>query len=181
MYEQSYEDYMRMVLGYQPNREEGCMPCSTYQNFQMPTNIHINNINNTSTELDNLYPNIFHILKPIVEKVCNENTKAMCKEVLEEMTDTIYHIVEEREEITTITETKVTTKSMENRNSSKTENRLDSKNSTSQNFLLRDLIKILILNRIFNQNRPPRPGPGPRPPFPGPNPRPPMPRIYDYI
>lgn len=65
-----------------------------------------------------------------------------------------------------------------------------------RNRLLRDLIRILILNRIIRPgrpgpNRPPfRPGPGnppfgPRPPMPGgpgfgPGPRPPMPRFDNY-
>ena len=56
-----------------------------------------------------------------------------------------------------------------------------------RNTLLRDLIRILILNRLIRPgrpNRPPyRPGPGgpigPRPGFPGMPPRPPMPRVED--
>lgn len=46
----------------------------------------------------------------------------------------------------------------------------DEKRGGPNNPLLRDLIKILLLNQLIH-NRPPRPG---RPPFPGP-PRPPRP------
>lgn len=50
--------------------------------------------------------------------------------------------------------------------------------SRARNNTLRDLIKILILNRLLGiGGRPPRPNPPQRPPFPGPGPRPPiMPR-----
>lgn len=46
--------------------------------------------------------------------------------------------------------------------------------SRPNNYLLRDLIKILILNQLLGRPQPPRPGPG-RPPFPGPGPLPPRP------
>lgn len=45
----------------------------------------------------------------------------------------------------------------------------EEKRSTPGNPILRDLIKILVLNQLIN-NRPPRPG---RPPMPPPPPRPP--------
>ncbi len=76
-----------------------------------------------------------------------------------------------------------------NRNSSEKNNETGEMRSPSsfnqqqrRNPLLRDLIRILIINRLLNPNRPPfRPGhrPGPRPPMQGPGygPRPPMPRM----
>lgn len=185
MYNQSYEDYMRMVLGYQPVSNDGCMTCNTYMPQQ--------NIESTQvdSDLQELYPNIYKILKPVIQKVCMENTRPMCREVLEDMTETVYRIVEEKEEVTTTASvtktTTTTTKSIENRNTNtnsntganvRAENRVEPRRD---NFLLRDLIRILILNQLLNQNRPPRPRPGPRPHFPGGPGRPPMPRMYDYI
>lgn len=66
---------------------------------------------------------------------------------------------------------RVEEKSKEISTSSNRQNRI-------RNNTLRDLIKILILNRLLGiGGRPPRPNPPHRPPFPGPGPRPPiMPR-----
>lgn len=194
MYNQSYEDYMRNVLGYNPMPDNNCMPCDTYDNYRMfnpmmmsaPTQMPMQN----TDEIEQLYPDIYRIINPMVCKICSENTRPICREVVEEMTDTIYRQVESTE----ITVTKAV--KVESRNGDvKNPNAKDDMQETrQQNFLLRDLITILILNQILRGERPhhrppmpgprpPMPGPGPRPPrppFPG-MPRPPMPRDYFYM
>lgn len=162
MYNQSYEDYMRSVLGY------SCMPEEnpTYDNY-MP--YPAMNSNNVVEEMDceELYPDIYRIINPMVCKACNENVKPITKEVVEEITEMIYQAVETTEMQVKVKQTKVELKNGDVRNPNVKKE--DLPETRQQNFLLRDLIKILVLKQLLQNNRPPRP------PFPGPNPNPPRP------
>ena len=179
MYDQSYEDYMRSVLGY------NCNPCmdnnTTYEDYGMystmntPMNMNMNSFN--AAELEAMYPEIYRIVNPMVCKACDMNTKPICEQTIDEMTAEIYASIEVQE----VDTKQVREEKVENRNgdvknpNAKTEIR----ETRQQNFLLRDLIKILILNRILGGGgrppRPPFPGPGPVPPRPPMPPRPPRP------
>ena len=135
-----YEEYMRSVLGYQPMNTYDM----NYNNMEMNT-IQIQ-------ELENCYPEIYRIIYPMVQKACNQNTRPITRELIDNMTDEIYFAIEDKELI-------------ENRNKDESlENRQIRRNTN-----LNDLIRILILRELLG-----RPGfPGGRPPRPRP-PRPPM-------
>lgn len=243
MYYQNYEDYMRSILGY-PLQEQR-MYENTYADYS--------NINDEldlqmprySSEIMNLYPEIYKIVNPMVCKLCQANTKPICRELIEQMTDEIYlnlesdpsqyagdvvnvqvNLPDSREDSKTRirTDSRVNSKanlrtdmgtkqeekiksqsknlgfnnSLNNRSAkdSSQELALASANTIGtgekassrvaenrqfgrRNNILRDLIKILILNQLLGGgNRPPRPPHHPRPPFPGGpghNPRPPRP------
>lgn len=158
MYDETpYEEYMRSVLGYRPM----CCNEDIYSNndyYIMPmSNMQINN-----NELEELYPEIYKRVYPLVCNECNNVVMPLKHEVLEQMTENVYKSIE--------IDLKIETK-----NVSKQEDR---QIGTNNNFL-RDLIRILILQKIIGGgHRPPMPPRPPRPPFPGgpnPGPRPPRP------
>ena len=160
-------------------------------NANVNTNSNIN-----IAKIRKMYPDIYVILNPMVEKTLSENAnKEITEEVLEAMTNQIYDSLEED----MIANTKVASN-----NNSIQENKNRNLNKTSQvstpitaasnlnktavrrigNPTLRDLIKILLINKLLeNFNRNNRPGsPGNRMPRPMPRqdyrpPIMPMPRV----
>ena len=192
MYYQSYEDYMRSVLGYQMEGQD------TYQmNYFEDTRNCIMPYQNTK-ELEDCYPEIYRMINPIVCEVCDRCNGPVTKDTVENMVEEVCKRIEINNEISI----KI---NIDNRNSEKeTENRVNTIRANSNksinneqvrktsevenrqikqnNPFLRDLIRILILNRLlgggFFPGRPPRVMPPMRPPFPG-GPRSPMNRDYD--
>ena len=185
MYYQNYEDYMRQVLGYPINDPNICETYdyrneNTYLSNQVQNNL-------TEAEIKALYPDSYNVIYPLVCRACETNNEPISKSVVDKMTDDVYKLVERNETVVNI---KIETQNRESNQVSarqetkreltpkrtpiKTENR---ETRQSNNPLLRDLIKILILQRLLGGGviAPPRPIP-PRPPFPpvGPG-RPPFP------
>ena len=169
----NYEDYMRSVLGYQGG--------DIYTNTYNPQNSYyydIPMITNDYTMDENddfnmFYPEIYKLIYPMVCKICNQNmNREITKDLIDKMTDEIY-LNFEAEDIQN-SNTRVALKKGDVRNPNAKEN--DMRQETRQrNFMLRDLIKILILrelikqrkksmnvNRYYQPYRPPMP---PRPPI----------------
>jgi len=194
VYYQNYEDYMRSVLGY---------PMENRNTYGMET--FGGQFNNTMTyrdtrELEECYPEIYKMINPIVCEVCDRHSNVSTRDEVESMVEEVYQKLIVNNEIAIQI-------NIDNRSSEKAENRVDNNVKTNSNRtinnesvrqtrevenrqrrpndnqFLRDLIRILILNRLlgggFFPSRPSRP----RPPFPGgPGgmmPRPPMQRDYD--
>lgn len=185
MYYQNYEDYMRQVLGY-PINDPNIYETYDYRNENTYSSNQVQN-NLTEAEMKALYPDSYNIIYPLVCKACEANNEPISKSVVDKMTDDVYKLVERNETVVNI---KIEAQNRENsRVSSRQEmkreltpKRTPIKTETREtrqpnNPLLRDLIKILILQRLFGGGAitPPRPMP-PRPPFPpvGPG-RPPFP------
>ena len=224
MYYNDYEDYMRNVLGYNNMRD------NTYSYFNRDT---------SNSNIEQMYPEIYKIINPMVCRACDNNTQPISEYMVEQMTDDIYDNVVNRVEIQNVINLNIGTtrdddmevvlnreednsrngsvnnntqqnrsgasfsnnalnNSSQNNSLSKTSSNViaskvtesevrETRSPRRRNTLLRDLIRILILNRLIRPgrpNRPPyRPGPGgpmrPRPGFPGMPPRPPMPRVED--
>lgn len=189
MYYQNYEDYMWSVLGY-PTRHEVYEQNYSNCNYQ-----------NTS-QLEELYPEIYRIINPIVCEVCNRCNKPVDRNVLESMVNEVSQRVELNNEIsikinidnrttqkevvdnrTVKTNTSKNVMSEQSRKVQETQDR----QRRPQNPLLNDIIRILILNQLLggkfpgNMQRPPRP-PFPEgqvpPPFAGNPAIPPRPRAY---
>ena len=180
MYYQSYEDYLRDLECYRQ------MP--TYNNYyaQYQRNVEIPN----DDDVEKLYPDVYKIIYPMVNKACNQHRGKITDDVVSRISNEIYSNLEINEVENDVR--------IENRNAQATKNtRLESsktENETRQrrpNNLLRDLVRILVIRELLGggrrPNRPPFPGRPPypgrpplpgRPPFPG-GPRPPMPRS-DY-
>lgn len=167
MYYQSYEDYMRDVLGY---------PRNTY-NYQY-------NTRKTNAEVEKLYPEIYRTVYPMVCKACNQYNGQITEELIERLTDEVYVNLETMQEVRTEKPVSPISKTITKTSIVKNETRKeDETRQRRPNNNLKDLIKILIIRELLGlpqrPGRPPFPGPGPRPPFPGGGPRPPMPRNND--
>lgn len=200
MYYQNYEDYMRSVLGYPIE------PANTYESYDYLMSPYersqsYSNQPGYNNEILELYPDIYRVVNPMVCKICENNTKPITRQLVDQMTDEIYMNLESQPEANTIINVKVNTQSsIEKNNRSSNESNVTSSSSSRSkssyekvdsreskdsmenredgqrrpnNNVLRDLIRILILNRLLGgpiNNIPPRPRP-PRPPM-----RPPYPR-----
>ena len=184
MYYETYDDYIRSILGY-PNN-------NMYNTNSRENDYMYSAQNNSSEELEQYYPEIYKIIYPMVSKSCDNNSSPITRELIENMTDEIYFAVESDNEIdlniTINNEVRNnnsevqsnSTQSIKNRNISNTkdknitikeEHRKDKENREDRrirNNTLRDLIKILIIRQLL-RNRPNRPN------FPHQPPRPPRP------
>lgn len=81
MYNQSYDEYIRNVLGY-PNFN------SNYQ-IQEYRNL----------ELEDCYPEIYKIVYPMVQKRCQNLSQSISKERIDEIVEELYSNIENRENI----------------------------------------------------------------------------------
>ena len=171
MYQESYEDYIRSILGY-PNygyNNDNRMP-NQYQS--MPVN----------SELEACYPEIYKVVYPMVRKACYENTSPLTEELIDQLTDEIYLSVENDNEINvTINLGNEVGGNINNRSKSANipekpkENRGEDRQFRNRG--LQDLIRILLIRELLGRpgnpgHRPPRPPMEPgrppmRPPFPG--------------
>lgn len=172
-----YEEYMRNVLGY--NQIPNNIYTGAYDNFYYEQQYR-NDYNIANNEiLENMYPEIYKIIYPMVCKICMQNNhREITRDLVERMTDEVYSNIEPDDRTTNINNTRTTLKNGDVRNPNAKEPEI--RNETRQNnFMLRDLIKILILRELIKQNRPGGPiQQPPRPPIRPPmNQRPPW-RIY---
>ena len=165
---QNYEEYMRSVLGYSPI---GNIYTDTYDGrndyyYDMPDNI-------LNRNLDMYYPEIYKIVYPMVCKICNQNmNREITEDMIDNMTDEIYRNVEDVGTELSVQANKMQTplKNGDVRNPNAKEPEI--RETRQRNFLLRDLIRILILRVLSRPNRPPYRPPvrPPRPPRPPRNP-----------
>jgi len=181
MYNQSYEEYLRSVLGYNNQQEI----YNNYNNLYTFPELNYYRIpGNTMANTENLedeYPEIYKIVYPMVQKVCERNyNKQMSARLIEDMTNEIYENIEPNmSEVNLNVQVRGEEKSVNVKTNEKKEVR---ETRQRRNPLLNDLIRILILRELGIG----RPVFRPRPPFPGgpgmpggPG-RPPMPRPYMY-
>ncbi len=101
MFYPSYDDYMRDIfyynglagnnMGMQPNQNmAGYMTGPMCMN-----NGYMSGMQNNGNNINNLYPSIYRIVYPVVQKVTSENNFPIINdEVITNTTDTIYNIVE---------------------------------------------------------------------------------------
>lgn len=158
-----YEEYMRNVLGYSqlPNN----IYTNYYDDFYYDSNYQNNYYNFNNEMLESMYPEIYRIVYPMVCKICMQNNnREITKELVDRMTDEIYSYIES-DERTTNTNVRPALKNGDVRNPNSKETELMSE-TRQNNFMLKDLIKILILRELLRQNKPGRPNPQPRPPRP---------------
>ena len=184
MYNETYEEYIRSILGY-PTMSALNNEIEDYRIQNMNYNQTWDMNTTSDMELENCYPEIYKIVYPMITKKCNNITMSVTKEDIENMTDEIYYALEERDEIklniNLTNEVRKTETASNNRvkmPDKKTEVKISElqseKRETRQiNRNLRDLIQILLIRELLRR-RPGRAPMPPRPPMPGPGPRPPM-------
>ena len=141
MYNSNYEEYMQNVLGY------NIRPQNTYQ---MPENIYEMQRGSSyeNMDLENLYPDIYRMIQPMVQKVCMRATGVINEEMISSMTDEVYNAMSE--------ETRDVKKSSNEVRTSNSQNVRKVEEPRQNNFLLRDLIRILIIKELLRR-RPGRP------------------------
>lgn len=150
MYNSNYEEYMQNVLGY------NIRPQNTYQ---MPENIYEMQRGSSyeNMDLENLYPDIYRMIQPMVQKVCMRATGVINEEMVRSMTDEVYNaMTEETREVKDVKKSSNEVRTNNSQNVRKVEE------PRQNNFLLRDLIRILIIKELLRRRpgRPPmRPGP----------------------
>lgn len=167
---QNYQEYMRSVLGYSPYVGNDYTYTDEQEDIYNYSNDTMQVTPTAPTQdLTPFYPEIYKIIYPMVCKVCNINlNRELTKELLDQMTDEIYQNMEpEEEECPTRKEPPLKNGDVRNPNAKEPE--VQVKESRITNFLLRDLIRILLLREWGRPGRPPM-----RPPFPPPGGRPPM-------
>lgn len=165
---QNYEEYMRSVLGYSPYVGNDYTYTDEQEDIYNYPNDTMPNMQQQTQDLTSFYPEIYKIIYPMVCKVCNANSnRELTKELLEQMCDEIYRNVEPEQEVEASVRNQAPLKNGDVRNPNAKEPQPPVKETRQTNFLLRDLIRILILREWGRPIRPPQ-----RPPFPGE--RPPM-------
>ncbi len=167
---QNYEDYMRSVLGYQTGNiyANTYTPRNDYY-YDMPMMMTTDYATTETDEFRELYPEIYKLIYPMVCKVCSQNsTGEITKDLVDRMTDEIYVNFEAEDTQTSNMRTPLKNGDVRNPNAKEPEVRQETR---QRNFLLRDLIKILILRELLKNRRPNRPPfPPGRPPMPPPRP-----------
>lgn len=186
MYNESYEEYIRNILGY-PNYQN-----NSFSNIYTNDLYENSNQNVSNEEIEECYPEIYKIIYPRVRSTCRNCSEPMSSDLIERMTDEIYSSIEADNIINVNNNVNISLTSNpineENRNKSNISNnqRPEFKNSTEsrenrsiqtkredrnlenrgedrqfRNRNLRDLIKILLIRELLggirNPGRPPMP------------------------
>lgn len=208
MFNNEYENYMRSVLGYPISNDINTYNLYNNSNNQMLDydNSSMYNSNssyfpyrssnvvyNDTSKFEELYPEIYKILKPMVSKICDTPSRNdFSSETLEIMANEIYTNIEQDIDVVNINVNTSSTKEAEynkNENLSRNSNMKVTKSDTKDeetrqgccgNPMLKDLIKIMIIQQLLQGNKPPRPPRPPHPPMPGPGPMPPHPPRPPY-
>ena len=175
MYNESYEEYIRSILGY-PNYGN-----TLFENNYQYMQANFRN-NEQNSELEACYPEIYKIVYPMIKKACATNTRTVTPDLVDELTNEIYSSIETDNQINVTINLTNEVQSSGNRNASS--NVKTEKESTREaraedrqfrNRGLQDLIRILLIRELlgrpgrFPENRPQfQPHRLPmRPPFPG--------------
>lgn len=155
MYNETYDEYIRSILGYAPVTQYE----NNYQEYRSPSNT-------ADAELEGYYPEIYKIVYPMISKKCSNINTSVTNADIQNMTDEIFFALEEKK---TETSTASTVKTAKTTN--------ENRETRQSNRQLRDLIQILLIRELLrrrqNEERPGRP-PMPRPPVPRPPMRPPF-------
>lgn len=172
MFDETYNNYIRNILGYPTT--------NISDSYESNYNENTRRIN---SELEECYPEIYKIVYPMIVKKCNNFRSNVTNEDIENMTNEIYYALEEKNEVQININLTNNVRNNNLNNSRTLDKKPDVKISDNKvenrqiNSGLRDLIKILLIRELLNRPgiRPPMPGPRPpRPPMPGPGPRPPI-------
>lgn len=164
----NYEEYMRSILGYSNYNCD-----DVYNMYEQPkmgidesyyyTIPNIDARSNINIDLTNFYPETYKVLYPIVCKVCTTNSnRQITKELLEEMTDEVYKNFEPEDKVEINSRINLKNGDVRNPNVKEAE---PTKETRQRNYLLRDLIQILLLNKFGESFIRPIPPPPVRPPY----------------
>lgn len=86
MQNETYEEYIKSILGYSTERSYNDFEMQTIEQIQMQTNV--------NNELESLYPEIYKIVYPMVLKNIKTNMDNITKEKIDNITQEIYDNIE---------------------------------------------------------------------------------------
>lgn len=164
MYNYSYDEYMNNLLGYNMNvRNNMYITPNMVEPYEDENAITYNQQENS--ELEECYPDIYKIVYPMICKACLYITEEITPELVERLTNEVYEKVEQDEmpEETRSAEVKIRYNNIQNnRNMRYMPRNVELENSTEEkrqrNFLLNDLIRILIVRELLGHgHKSPRP------------------------
>ena len=144
----SYEEYMQSVLGMNiPNTYQPEMQGYFEPRFQ-----------GNLQDVNKYYPEIYQIVYPMVQKACGRRNSVILDETqINEMVDEVYNAIEPGDDILQGVDNGSTPRNGDVKNPRAKETRRPNNN----NYLLRDLIRILIIRELLqgggSQNNMPRP------------------------
>ena len=169
MLDNVYQDYINSIIGPTHRNQ---------MNFDNTSYANINSFTSTpnayNMELERFYPEIYKILYPMIQTACMKNTRPLTEETLNEMVKDIYSNfnAEDVNDVRSSSKPKdssSTSKTSSKTDSAETRNRGEERVIRPNNYVLNDLIRILLIRELLGRpgNFPPnRPGfPPPRPPF----------------
>lgn len=136
MHYQSYDEYMRSMMGY-PMRES----ISPYSNMDA-----------CPEDLERMYPEVYRVVYPMVCFACDNMRTPVTEEMVDMMTDDIYDRVEADGRINVEVSVEVRNSQSSSESTSETRQRRPRR----RNRFLRDLIRILLLRELLGRRR--RPG-----------------------
>ena len=164
---------------YNPNGINNMQNPMYMNNNGMCMNQFQNQVPNQPVNINNMYPSLYRILMPVISRVvANSNYQFFNEDVLNNMVDTVYNITEgqinyendnDNEQVTTQernsnTQTNTASVSQTNQNTTttNTSTRMNSNTQTTRNTnstnnsnddLLRDIIKILIIRELISRRQ----------------------------
>lgn len=146
----NYEEYMQSVLGVNLPNTYGV---SNYNGYSLEPRMEENHL----FEINKLYPEIYGILYPMIQKVCARQSLDRINQVaLNEMAEEVYLAIEPGDDILQGQDNGTTPRNGDVKNP-----RVKETKRPNQNYLLRDLIKILIIRELLQAGAgmmtPPRP------------------------
>ena len=160
-------NYMQDLNYYNQNPINYGYP--TNNNYMLPmqnTNQNIPMRQMTNQNLSVMYPAVYRIIQPVVSQVlANNNSSYLTEDLLNTMVDNVYNIVEGDINLGNNAATSATQSTSENtnnsscnrapNNSSLNNNSANASNNrdNGSNVLLKDLIKIMILNEIVTRRQ----------------------------
>lgn len=138
MYNDNLEEYIRNVLGYSSQEKRYDNFYQNEYNMDYGQYYRQQNENFQNVDLNKYYPEIYHLVYPMVKKICSTNRMPLTENLIEDMTDEIYYAIEDDNNRTVINinlknELNKNTKNGENREAVNTEEKIRNSNGENTN------------------------------------------------
>ncbi len=171
MYNETYDDYIRSILGYP--RQDNMINNSTYDTMD-----NFNMMYDVKNDFEQFYPEIYRIIAPMVKKACSGASIVPNEQVIDRLVEEIYTAIENDNVIALNINLENETKKVEyenrrvnnsynqnvNRNKNLNTNiaKREDRGVRRKNNTLSDLIRILIIRELTDNKYPVKPNYPPR-------------------